>query len=229
VTAGAVANIINKTLNPFYTPYGYEAVETDYIAANYYLNVGRPDHAMKRAEKLTGDNAYKGEEMKAQIFFHAAMREPSDSAKSMQLARAEEAYKNSLKDNPEYVPALLGLGVVHYTQRNYTAALKVLQRCLSLDRNNAKAHLSIAQCYRELLNVTTTKKDEYREALLKHFIRANDLNPGNPVVVASIGFVYFQMQDCDRSVKYLSEVSGSPGLSREEQAAVQNCLKQCGY
>jgi len=231
VGPGAFANAVNKILNPFYTGYHYAAVENDYIAANYYLNVGRLDLARKRAQAIIqqGSKNYKGNELLGQVYFRSAMGEMPDSVKSNLLVSAEESYRSSLESNAVYAPALLGLGAVHFAQKNYAAAIKDFSRCLAINEDNYQAHLSIAQCYRELMSISSSRRDEYRKDLLSHFLKANALNPGNPMVEANIGFIYFQMNDCDHVGEFLNRVSGDKSLSAEDQLAVQNCLRQCGY
>jgi tetratricopeptide (TPR) repeat protein len=229
VRPGIFATAINKILNPFYSSFNYEEVENDYIAATYYLNVNRYDLVKKRAESLISSGMrYKGNEILGQLYFRSSVNEKSDSVKSAMLASAEEYYQASLRDNKEYAPALLGIGVVRYNQQNYSAAVKDFQKCLSIDQKNYQAHLSIAQCYREMMNANPAKKEDYRKEVLKHFLEANSLNPGNPLVLANIGFVYFQMNDCDHAAEYLSGIRNDKSLGEDDRQAVGNCLRQCG-
>ncbi|MCX6275551.1 MAG: hypothetical protein NTV09_10130 [Bacteroidetes bacterium] len=231
VKPGSFATAVNKILNPFYTPYAYSGIETDYIAASYYLNVGRVELAKQRADNLalSAKTRYKAGELMGQIYFRSAMQEANDSARQGLLSLAEESYLQSLRDNNSFAPSFLGLGSVHYAQKNYTGAISDLNKCLALDEDNYDAHLTIAQCYRELISTGTARKDEYRNKLLQHYLKANDLNPGNPMVIANIGFVYFQVNDCERAKEYLSEVAGRQGLGNSDSLAVLNCLRQCGY
>ena len=231
VKPGTFATAVNKILNPLYTPYAYSTIETDYIAASYYLNVGRVELAKQRADNLAmnAKTRYKAGELMGQIYFRSAMQEPNDSARQGLLSLAEESFLQSLRDNNSFAPSFLGLGSVHYSQKNYTGAISALNKCLAIDDDNYDAHLSIAQCYRELINTGSAKKEEYRIKLLQHYLKANALNPGNPMVVANIGFVYFQSSDCDRAKEYLSEVAGREGLGYNDSLAVLNCLRQCGY
>ena len=231
VKAGTFATVVNKVLNPLYHPFDYSTVENDYIAGNYYLTVGRFDLVRQRAAALLQNmrTAYKGNELIAQVYFRSSIHETDDSVKNVLLSSAEDAYRESLRDNKNYAPSLLGLGSVHFAGKNYTAAIRDFTECLDEDKDNYQAHLSIAQCYRELMNISTTRKEEYRRELLRHFLKANSLSPGNPMIEANIGFVYFQMNDCDHATRYLSRVSGEKSLNAEDQLAVQNCLRQCGY
>lgn len=231
VKPGSFATAVNKILNPFYTSYSYSGIETDYIAASYYLTVGRVELAKQRADNLaqSAKTRYKAGELMGQIYFRSAMQEPNDSARQGLLSLAEESYLQSLRDNSNFAPSFLGLGSVHYTQKNYTGAISDLNKCLAIDDDNFDAHLSIAQCYRELISTGSAKKDEYRNKLLQHYLKANALNPGNTMVIANIGFVYFQANDCEKAKKYLSEVAGREGLGNNDSLAVLNCLRQCGY
>ncbi|MEO8086622.1 MAG: hypothetical protein ABI763_07370 [Bacteroidota bacterium] len=231
VKAGGFAMAINKILDPFYKPYNYASIENDYITANYYLNVGRVELAKQRADHLAANSKtrYKASELMGQIYFRSAMQEPVDSAKSELLNRAEESYMQSLRENKGYAPSFLGLGVVHYSQQKYTAAISNLNNCLAFDHDNYQAHIAIAQCYREMLATAGSKKDDYTIELLNHYLQANTLNPGNAMVLANIGFIYFQMNDCEHAKPFLAEVSKSIGLGKADSLAVQNCLRQCGY
>ena len=225
---GSFAITLNKILNPFYKAYDYKMVETDYVAANYFINVGRIDLARNRADALVAKNASKGNELLAQIDFRLSTREPNDSVKNALLSRAESSFRESIRQNPQYAPALLGQGVVHIAQKNFTAAVKDLSKCLEVEPDNYQAHLSIAEAYRELMDLSSSKKDEYRKLLIHHYRKANKLNPGNPTIIANLGFVYFQMNDCDHAIEFLSQVSNDNRLSSGDSLAVQNCLRQCG-
>ncbi len=231
VKAGTFATTINKVLNPFYSSYNYSSVENGFIAANYFLNVNRFELAKQRADALIANNktSYKGHELEGQIYYRTSLEDTSTASKNHFLVLAEESYLQSLRENKNYAQSFLGLGVVHYTQQNYTAAISDFKKSLAIDDENYQAQLSIAQCYRELMSDVSSRKEEYRKELLEHFLKANSLNPGNPMVMANIGFVYFQVNDCDHAVEYLSKVSGVNGLSSTDSLAVQNCLRQCGY
>lgn len=230
VNTGIFARTVNKLLNPFYTPFDYPKVENDYIAANYYLNTGRFDLARLRAEQMMQrSSGYKGKEILGQIYFRSSMQEGSDSGKNSLLNTAETYYLESLRENKNYSASLMGLGSVHLAQKNFAAALKDFLRCLDISSDNYQAHLSAAQCYRELISISTSRKAEYTGELLKHFLAANSLNPGNPMVLANIGFIYFQQSDCDHAIEFLSQVADEPQLSAQDQVAVKDCLRQCNY
>jgi tetratricopeptide (TPR) repeat protein len=226
--AGMFASSINRILNPFYKAFDYSSVENDYIAASYFLNVERIDLAKKRADALAGRNSYKGKELLGQIEYRMSQNEQNDSVKNILLSNAESLYRESIRQNSDYAPALFGLGAVHIAQKNFSAAVKDLSKCLEIDPENYQAHLSIAESYRGLMDLSSTRKDEYRKLLIHHFTKANSLNPGNPMVIANMGFVYFQMNDCDHAVEYLSRVVNDERLSKEDRTAAQNCIKQCG-
>jgi len=225
---GTFANALNKILNPFYKSYDYENVETDYIAANYFMTVGRIDLAKSRADSMIAANGYKGKELMAQINYRLYSNEPNDSTRSVLLSNAETLYRESLRQNPNYAPSLLGKGLVHLAQRNFAAAVKVLGKCIEIEPENVQAHLSIADAYKELMVLSSRKKDEYRNLMIDHFREANNLNPGNPMVIANLGFVYFQMNDCDHAVEFLSQISNDMRLNEEDRLAAQKCIRQCG-
>ncbi len=230
VKTGAFATGLNKILNPFYKSYNYSAVENDYIAANYYMNVGRVELAKQRADQLAlnSKTRYKAGEVMGQIYFRSAMQEPNDSAKSHLLRLAEESFLQSLRDNKNNAASFLGLGSVHYSEQNYSGAINDLKKCLDINNDNYDAHITIALSYNQLMGIATSKKEEYRQEVLKHYLKANSLNPGNPMVTANIGFLYFQMNDCDQALPFLSRVADGKGLEVKDSLAVHNCLRQCG-
>jgi tetratricopeptide (TPR) repeat protein len=78
-------------------------------------------------------------------------------------------YTKSIKRNPNFVPALLNLGIILYDTKKFQEAIKLLEQAVRIENSNFKAHL-----YLGLLK----KADNNPKGAIKHFeiaVRDKDL------------------------------------------------------
>ena len=64
--------------------------------------------------------------------------------------------------------------------------------------------------------------------MLNYFLKADDLNPGNPFVLFSIGQTYYSMNNCKKAVPYLKRIKNEDVLGDSNRSAVSKYLAGCG-
>ena len=64
--------------------------------------------------------------------------------------------------------------------------------------------------------------------MLNYFLKADDLNPGNPFVLFSIGQTYYSMNNCEKAVVYFNRIKHDHGLGESNRETVLKYLRQCG-
>jgi len=115
--------------------------------------------------------------------------------KKNQLDSAYQVLSDSLESYPDNISLLYARSVVSAKREDMSATEKDLRAILSLDENNATALNALGYT---LLNLS----DRYDEAaLLLH--RANDLNPDDPAITDSLGWLYFRQGAYDKALEYL--------------------------
>jgi len=231
VEPGLFARAINKILNPLYHSFDYSTIDSDYIAASYYINTNRLELALKRAQGIsTGGRAYEGYELMGQIYHRYSRFDKSEEKSKSYQDSSEQYFTKSLLLKKDYSPSLLGLATIFFEKENYFGALKNAGKCLSVDDRYTEAHIISAESYKAMLsrNVNSANQNKYLNQMLDHYLVANSLNPGNPGIEANIGFCYFRLSNCSKAKDYLIPVKGNRNLSDQERSAIHDCLKQCG-
>jgi tetratricopeptide (TPR) repeat protein len=217
------ASILNKVLNSFHQPSVVSLAENKYAAANYFMNIDKPDIAAISAQQiLTTDEAWKGNELLGQIYYNQSNVSSNDSA-TILLQTAGAYFTKALQQKDDYFPALMGLGAVYFQQRFLTQAKEMFAKASGVQPSSVNAWLSLAACYK-----STLQQAESLDEAIICFEKADKLNANNPIIQFELGMLYFQKNDCKKSVERLQKVKGFNGLSEQENTLLQNCLRQCG-
>ena len=219
----ATAGILNKVLNPFHQPSAVSLADNKYAAANYYMNIGKPDLAAASAQQiLASAMPWKGNELLGQIFYSKSNNAANDSA-AILLQASGVYFTKALQQKDDYFPALMGLGAVYFQQRFLAQAKVLFAKASVVQPSSVNAWLSLAACHK-----STLQQVESLDEAIKCFEKADKLNANNPIIQFELGVLYFQKNDCKKSIERLQKVKGFDGLSEQESTLLQNCLKQCG-
>lgn len=114
-----------------------------------------------------------------------------------QLDSARAVLTASLKQYPDNISLLYARSVISARQEDMAATESDLRAILSQDENNATALNALGYT---MLNLTK-RYDEAAELL--H--RADKLNPGDPAIRDSLGWLYYRQGDLDKALNYLRE------------------------
>jgi len=114
--------------------------------------------------------------------------------------RLNEAYDlltSALQSDPENLNLLYTRSIVSAEQRDLAAAEADLRLILDRDENNASAL--------NALGYTMTNLSTRHEEALLLIERAHQLEPENPAILDSLGWIYFHLGDNERALTYLRQ------------------------
>lgn len=230
-TAGRIAKIFTHFFNPFYTWTNKAKVNTNFEAASFANVVGQPNAAEQFALKAIAENQdnYKGQQLLGEVYYNKALRATTVDEKLQWLFQAQSLYQQSLLAQPDYAVAHLGLGAVYFQQENYKLALSQFDDAINYDSKNLNAHLFAAECAKFFINQKGVNNADDVKLAIGYYEKANRLNPNNPTIMMNLGVLYFKINDCEKSKKYLLPIDGFVGFQPAEQKNIATCLLQCGY
>ena len=114
--------------------------------------------------------------------------------------RLNEAYDlltSALQADPESLNLLYTRSIISAEQQDLAATERDLRAILAVDENNATALNALGYSMTNLSN-------RHEEALVL-IQRAQELEPDNPAITDSLGWVYFHLGDHDRALAYLRQ------------------------
>lgn len=230
-TAGRIAKLFTHFFNPFYTWTNKAKVNTNFEAASFANVVGQPNAAEQFALKAIAENQdkYKGQQLLGEVYYNKALRATNADEKLQWLFQAQSLYQQSLLAQPDYAVAHLGLGAVYFQQENYKLALSQFDEAIKYDSKNLNAHLFAAECAKFFINQKGANSADDVKLAIGYYEKANRLNPNNPTIMMNLGVLYFKINDCEKSKKYLLPIYGFAGFQPAEQKNIATCLSQCGY
>jgi tetratricopeptide (TPR) repeat protein len=225
-----VAYSISKLFNPLYTGYAYETVNTEMEAAAFYLGLNEKELARHYSLRALQANRemYRPLEMLGQIYYEQAVADTNPATRQMRSDSAMICFEAAYRENPEYAPVLIDLGVVAYRKGNMKNAIRYFEEAAAAEPSNFTAHSYAAEAYKNLANQGGPASKKNTELALHHYLAAERLNPSDMITKATIGFLYFNLQDCDKVQEYLSQVVDFPGLPEKDRAGARECLRRCG-
>lgn len=116
---------------------------------------------------------------------------------SQKIAEADAAFRKSLESNVEYIPSWISVGRLRIAQKQYSAAIEILNHAISLDPSAAGAYQLLGEAY-----LMTRQGALGAEALKK----ALELDP--------IG-----LAECHLQLAHLYELAGAKKLATKEYKA----------
>jgi tetratricopeptide (TPR) repeat protein len=223
---------LSKLFNPFYHTFDYVEVDNNLLAASFFNMLGRTD-LVKNYTLLSSRNArekYQANELLGQVYFNLASADTVQATSSLMLDSAKYYLHLCQKENSAYVPAYMDFGAIAFHEQHYKDALKNFEKAASFEKNNLNAHLYAGRTLTVMANQSSgSSQKKYMEAALEHYEKADRLNPNNPLIMSSMGFLYFRLNDCEHAVLYLDQVKDFEGLPAQERAAAKECLSKCGH
>lgn len=225
------AQIFTHIFNPVYGWTNTANSTTNFEAASFANVVGQPNAAEQFAIKAIAESheKYKGQQLLGEVYYNKALRATTAEEKLQWLFQAQSLYQQSLLAKSDFALAHLGLGAVYFQQENYRLALSQFDEAIKQDKKNLNAHLFAAECAKFFVNQKGTNNAEEVKLAIKYYEEANQLNPNNPTIMMNLGVLYFKINDCEKSKKYLVPISGFAGFHPVEQKNIATCLSQCGY
>lgn len=106
-----------------------------------------------------------------------------------------DKFEIALELNPDNPYIYEGLGHVNYFAKNYTDAIRQLQKAINLDPKNSNYYIFLADIYLELDNVYEAER-MYKEAI---FIDEN-----NPTSRAKLGIIKLRQRELEKAREHLS-------------------------
>lgn len=229
VPTSTLANVVNHVFNPLYKSYNYSETNYDYLAASYYNTIGEIGKAESNALKAAAGKteAYKGKEILGEIYYNKALAATTPEEKNQLLNTSGTYYQQSINEDESFSPAHLGLGAVYFQQQNYQMALTCFERAIATDKTNLNAYIFAAECCKYYINFNNAESKDYTNRAISYYKKADALNPDNPNIMLNLGFLYFRINDCNNTSKYLTRVVDFEGLSANERQQAKNCLQKC--
>jgi tetratricopeptide (TPR) repeat protein len=95
------------------------------------------------------------------------------------------------------------------------------------DNTNLNAWLFAAECCKVMVNRNNDESADYARRAIAFLQQAERLNPDNPPMMLNIGFLYFRLNDCENTRKYLLPIKDFQGFGAEQKAGIAQCLNKC--
>ena len=122
------------------------------------------------------------------------LNQGDDLYKKGDLGGAAERYTRVLDSAPDHARALYGMGVVHYTRRDYRQALTFFDRAVEHADENAAYRLQRGHTRLRLKSFDRAIEDY--ETVIR-------LDPGRVSAYYSIGIAYYNARDYGNAVRWL--------------------------
>nr|MBK9651164.1 hypothetical protein [Bacteroidota bacterium] len=227
VKQNALSKFINLALNPLYSSNTFQNSNSELIAAQYYINVGRIDLAEQRIQKALVK--YPDEKDKTQcalgnLFARRAIFIADPKQKSDFLMQAAGAYNTALQFNNKNFEAMVGLGTSQFYLQNYNDALQTFGKAIELKSDDANAISNAIECSRAIADKFPDRKIEMQNLELKYCKMAYNNESQNPVNIMNLGFALYKTGDSTAAKKYLSSIQNNEMLSEDNRRDVNRLL-----
>ncbi len=143
--------------------------------------------------------------------------------------KAEESFKRALKLDEDYIPAYLSLGLLFQGRGDHAGAISMYGKALRTDPQSLRASILLANSYMKIAD-TGEAMAVYEESLKLHpdcpeilnnlaylyieregrmdealdlSLRARELDPGNPAILDTLGWIYYKNGNYKKGVALL--------------------------
>jgi Tfp pilus assembly protein PilF len=111
--------------------------------------------------------------------------------------KAIQQFQTALKQNPNALPAQMGLGIIYQNQKNPEKAKEAYQKALKINPKFAPAANNLAYLYAE--------KGENIDEALNLAQMAKEQFPEDPSISDTLGWVYYKKNIPTRAIVYFKE------------------------
>jgi tetratricopeptide (TPR) repeat protein len=187
-----IENTLNQ--NPDY-------VEAHRLQLKVYQIKGNQDGVYKEAEYLHGVSP-------ENPLYMLILAEKAISESN--FAKAENYYKNVIKNSPKVSQAHKGLGDVYFAKEEFDKAEKSYQKAIGLEPNDLSAL--------NQLGLTFVKKGLVNEGL-QMYMTALKIEPTNPKILFNMGKAYEELEMINEAYNcYLNALTEAPGFKKASRA-----------
>lgn len=220
------AYYLSKCLNPWYVPNNLLTLDQAYPAAEYFYSVNDWNLTRQYAQTSIshGTQPCKGLVLLAQVAYQQALSDTT-LQRLLRMDSAAAYLQQALSSNPEYVPALLDMGIVSFQNQQYKSALNYLEKACDLDPLNLQAHTAAAEVYKAMAGTNNTRAP--LEKAIHHFLKAASVNPNNPEIILNLGFLYYRLNDCDKATPYLEQIVDYENITELQRSRAREALQKC--
>lgn len=193
-------------------------------AAYYRGQLDEAETAIQKVDSAEKDFAHKKDALKLRNMIEL-LRSPDD------LAGAGDKVEAALRQDPDYVPALMLRALLEERREDFGAARSTCQEILRL-----RPDFPLAQ--KELARITLDHGGDAEQAL-EYAVKAREALPNDPELAKTMGRIVYQQQDYDWAVRLFNECTDALpddgeiyyylGLAYHElkqQASSQNALEK---
>ncbi len=106
-----------------------------------------------------------------------------------------DKFEIALELNPDNPYIYEGLGHVNYFAKNYTDAIRQMQKAINIDPNNANYYIFLADIYLDLDNVYEAER-MYKEAIY--------IDENNPISRAKLGIIKLRQREMEKAKEHLT-------------------------
>ena len=111
---------------------------------------------------------------------------------------AIQTYRNGLKTNAKYYPAMTNMGILFYKMKNYPEAISNLKNALNFSPNNVVTNRGLGLAY---------KDSGQFELAAQHFKKAHESRPNDPTYLRDLVNLYrFSLNDIETAIFYDKKV-----------------------
>lgn len=105
-----------------------------------------------------------------------------------------DKFETALKLNPDNPDIYEGLSRVNFLAKNYSDAIRQMQKAIDLNPGNSEYYAFLADIYCEIDNIYEAER-MYKEAIF--------VNPDNPVCHAKLGIINFKQKEIESALEHL--------------------------
>lgn len=113
-----------------------------------------------------------------------------------QLLKAKEELQKCLEIDPGYTDALINLGSIHNSLKDYQVAIDLYRRAIDLNKNNAPVYSNAGESF---------YRNNQPDSAVAYFRKAHSLNDVNPETYNFEGTALFQLKKYEEACKIFEE------------------------
>jgi len=220
---------LSTLLNPWYQVQDKEEVNTTYLAAEYFSQVGDFTLASAALNTLLQANPEHAKGLLLSGNMHTIQGDqmPSDSLKDAYYKYATQQLLTYNKLEPKSAKGFLTLASLSMRYNNVNQALNYLNKGKENNPKNADIRVAMAEAYQGLMAQDPKNKTRYIQLWFEHMMAAHKYDPGNQMTIMKLALAHCQRNECEQAAPFLRLFEGRPGMATEDRENVEKCKKKC--